>query len=131
MGVEVSAINSFRFFVDADSIVAGSDGVIRYTLVARSSSGTDNLSFNGLHCKSNEHRLYATGRTSDKTWVVTRDSGWKEVQPKTVTRQHLVLMRDFFCPAAVPIMTREEGIDALRRGIHPHAISYQPGLGLR
>ena len=119
----VSALSNFRFFVDAESITAGKDGIVRYTLVARSSSGTENVSFNGLRCRTGEHKVFANGRTSDQTWVTMRDSQWRELQPKTVTRQHLALMRDFFCPGAVAIRSRAEGIDALRRGMHPNAIS--------
>jgi CNP1-like family len=122
-----SALSSFRFFVDAESITPGSDGIVRYTLVGRSSSGTENVSFNGLRCRTAEHKLFASGRASDKTWVPVRDSQWKVLEAKTYNSQHLVLMRDFFCPAAVPIMTRAEGIDALRKGFHPHAIGYHPG----
>ena len=118
-----SALSSFRFFVDAESIAPRADGIVRYTLVARSSSGSENVSFNGLRCRTGEHKLFANGRTSDKTWVTLRDSQWRQLQPKTVTRQHFALMRDFFCPGSVAILSRDEGVDALRRGIHPNAIS--------
>lgn len=127
---EASAANPFRFFVDSESIVAGADGAIRYTLVARSPSGNDNVSYNGLRCKTNAHKVYATGR-SDKTWALARDSEWKEVLPRSVSRQNQALMRDFFCPAGVPILSREEGVDALRRGIHPNAVSNQTNFGTR
>lgn len=127
---EVSLASSFRFFVDSQSIIAANDGAVRYTLVARSSSGVDNVSFNGLRCKTNGHKVYATGRP-DKTWSPVPNSEWKELQLKTVTRQHIALMRDFFCPSGIPITTREEGVEALRQGIHPHAVSYQPGMGKR
>jgi len=119
----VSALSSFRFFVDAESITAGADGIVRYTLVARSSSGTENVSFNGLRCSTGEHKLFANGRTSDQTWVTLRDGQWKALEPKAVTRQHYALMRDFFCPSAVAILSRAEGVDALRRGMHPNATS--------
>jgi hypothetical protein len=119
---EASPANPFRFFVDSQSIVAGKDGAIRYTLVARSSSGNDNVSYNGLRCKTNAHKVYANGR-ADKTWATVRDSEWKELQFKTVSRQHVALMREFFCPAGVPIATAEEGVNALRRGVHPDAVS--------
>jgi hypothetical protein len=127
---EASAASPFKFFVDSQSIIAGSDGAVRYTLVARSPSGAESVSFNGLRCKTYAHRVYATGR-ADKTWAPVPNSEWKALQLKTVTRQHIALMRDFFCPAGTPIVTREEGIQALRQGIHPHAASYQPGEGLR
>jgi hypothetical protein len=127
---EASAASTFRFFVDGQSIVAGRDGAVRYTLVARSASGAENVSFNGLRCKTNAHKVYATGR-QDKTWSPVPNSEWKALEVKTVTRQHIALMRDFFCPAGSPILTREEGVAALRQGIHPHAVSYQPGEGKR
>lgn len=127
---EASAANPFRFFVDATSITPGNDGTVRYTLVARSRSGAETVSFNGLRCSANTHKVYAFGRT-DKTWAPAMNSDWKELEFKSVNRQHIALMRDFFCPSRVPIMTREEGIAALRQGIHPHAASYQPGEGRR
>ncbi len=123
IGFEVSALTSFRFFIDAESISSGPDGVVRFTLVARSSSGTENVSYNGLRCKGSEMKTYANGRASDQSWVPVRDSKWKELEVKTVTRQYLVLARDFFCPARIPISNRAEGLDALKRGIHPNALS--------
>ncbi len=119
---EASAANPFRFFVDSQSLTAGSDGVIRYTLVARSRSGAESISYDGLRCKGSAHKVYAIARP-DKTWSTMSTSEWKEIEPRTVSRQHQALMRDFFCPAGSPIATREEGIDALRRGIHPSAVS--------
>ncbi len=127
---EASAASNFRFFVDGQSLVAVKDGAVRYVLVARSATGAESVSFNGLRCKTSAHKVYATGR-NDKTWAMVPNSEWKELQPRTVSRQHLALMRDFFCPSGVPISSREEGIDALRQGIHPHAVSYQPGVGRR
>ena len=121
---------SFRFYVDSLSLFAGSDGAVRYTLVARSASGVENVSFNGLRCKVATHKVYATGR-ADKTWAETRNDDWKEIQRKSSARQHALLMRDFFCPAGLPITSREEGIDALRKGFHPQAVSNQPGEGRR
>ncbi len=127
---EMLGTGTFRYFIDAESLVAGEDGAVRYTLLARSASGVENVSFNGVRCKTSAHKLYATGR-SDKTWVEARNSDWKDLGAKTAARVHVLLMRDFFCPAGVPIMSRAEGVDALRNGIHPNAVSNQPGLGQR
>ena len=43
-----AAATSFRFFIDAASLSV-EDGLIRYTLVARSASGYDNISYEGMH----------------------------------------------------------------------------------
>lgn len=127
---ELLGTGKFRYFIDSQSLVAGEDGAVRYTLVARSASGVENVSFNGVRCKTSTHKVYATGR-SDKTWAEARNSAWKDLGSKAAARLHVLLMRDFFCPAGVPIMSREEGVDALRKGMHPNAVSNQPGVGLR
>ncbi len=125
-----AAGRGFRFFIDSQSVLATGDGTVRYTMVARSSSGTDNVTFDGLRCKTGTHKVFATGRAGG-TWVRVPNSEWKELLYRNASRQHHVLMNDFFCPSGVPIMSREEGLAALRAGIHPHAVSYQPGVGRR
>jgi len=116
----VSASTSFRFFIDPHSLTVGDDGVVRYVLVARSSSGVDNVWFEGIRCKSAELKRYATGR-SDGTWAARRGAQWAAIDPRTMNRQHQALQREYFCPHNLPIATAAEGIDALRRGGHPNA----------
>lgn len=116
----VSAATSFRFFIDPKTLMVGDDGVIRYVLVARSASGAQNVSFEGIRCKTGELKQYATGR-DDSSWAERRGAEWVPIDPKTVNRQHQALRREYFCPQSVPIRTAAEGIDALRRGGHPNA----------
>lgn len=114
-----SNTTSFRFFIDAASLGVGRDGVVRYTLVARSPSGVDNVSFEGIRCVGGLVRVYATGR-SDGTWTPRADSRWREIEPKTIQRWHQALRREYFCPQDAIILDAAEGIDALRRGGHPN-----------
>lgn len=123
---QVSALSSFRFSIDATSVSVGADGIVRFAMVARSSSGNENVSYDGLRCKTGEYKNYANGRVAEKAWVPVRDAKWRAVEVKTVTRQYLVLMRDFFCPSRVPIDSASEGVDALKSGYHPRAVSNQP-----
>jgi hypothetical protein len=125
IGFEVVAMRNFRFFVDSESITPAQNGVVYYTLVARSGSGAESVMHIGVRCATGEQRLFANGRIADKSWSVVRDSKWQYIEPKSVTLQYMVIRRDFFCPGAVSIMTRAEGIDALKRGYHPNAISNQ------
>jgi hypothetical protein len=111
----VAAASEFRFFVDASSIsVVG--GEVRYTLVARSSAGAENVSYEGMRCNSGEVRIYALGRGG--AWSGTPGE-WRAIQPRSVQRWHHALQREYFCPQREPIARREEGVDALRRGGHP------------
>ena len=125
----VSSATDFRFFVDPQSLSVGNDGVVRYTLVARSPSGAENVTYEGIRCSEGWLRVYAYGRPGGG-WS-ERDSEWRPIEPKTVQRWHNALRREYFCPMRVPIFDPAEGIDALRRGGHPNAVGLQRGPGGR
>jgi acetone carboxylase gamma subunit len=114
-----SATASFRFFIDSASLSVGADGVVRYTLVARSPSGVDNVSFEGIRCQGGLVRGYATGK-ADRTWTLRTGSQWREIEPKTMQRWHQALRREYFCPQNAIIRDAAEGIHALRLGGHPN-----------
>jgi hypothetical protein len=63
----VSSATDFRFFVDPQSLSVGKDGVVRYTLLARSPSGAENVTFEGIRCSEGWLRVYAG-----------RGRGWSE-----------------------------------------------------
>jgi hypothetical protein len=109
----VAATSEFRFFVDAASLSVGSDGIVRYVLVARSSAGAENVSFEGMRCATREVRIYALGR--DGAWV-GRETDWRAIQPRSVQRWHNELYREYFCPQREPIASAAEGVQALRAG---------------
>jgi hypothetical protein len=113
--LEVSATTPFVFFVDAKSLSVGKDGVVRYSLIAKSSGGALNISFEGMRCSDAQYRIYAFGR-SDNTWSESRMSQWQPIPPDARNAQRAVLYRDFFCPLGGIIATAEDGVRALRRG---------------
>ncbi len=115
IGFEVSAATDFKFFIDSASLSVGDDGVVRYTLVARSRSGIDNVSYEGIHCRDGTYKIYAFGQ-SNGTWRRDALAKWRPVEAKSVMRWHQVLRRDFFCPQNIRISNAAEGLAALRRG---------------
>jgi hypothetical protein len=125
----VSATTDFRFFVDRQSLSVGKDGVVRFTLLARSPSGSENVTYEGIRCSEGNYRVYAYGRAGGG-WN-ERDSDWRPIEVKTTQRWHSALWREYFCPHKVPIFDPAEGVDALRRGGHPNAGGLQRGPGGR
>lgn len=109
---EIGRSVSFRFFVDKASLDAGADEVVRYTLVARSPQGVENVSYEGIHCRTGRTRVYAVGQAGGRWRTVNQD--WTDVQ-KLWTR---VLQTDYFCPLHRAIYNAAEGVDALQRGGH-------------
>jgi len=112
---EVGAITPFVFYVDAKSLSVGADRVVRYTVIAKSSDGALNISFEGMRCAEREFRIYAFGR-SDKTWSEARNSRWEAIRSDPRNAQRAVLYSDFFCPPTGDIATAEEGVRMLRSG---------------
>ena len=116
--VEMAA-SSNRFFVDGKTLSLGADGVMRYTMVIRSSGGALNVTYEGLRCETRERKLYALGR-KDGTWGAARSSKkWTAVTESGTRTYQSVLMKDFFCPQQVSVKTTEEAVSALRAGFHP------------
>lgn len=112
----VSGAASFRFFIDPASLSLESDGVVRYTLVARSPSGVTNISYEGIRCANGSYRVFAHG--NDGRWAV-RQSEWRQIEPRAMQRWHNELRSQYFCPIGAIISSANEGLDALRRGGHP------------
>jgi hypothetical protein len=113
---KADAADGFRFFVDPATLSVGADGEVRYVLVARSTQGAENVSFEGMRCNSAELRLYAFGR--DGAWAGT-PGAWRSLQERGVQRWHRALFREYFCPLKDPIANAREGVQALRDGGHP------------
>ena len=111
----------FRFFIDPVSLSVDKDGVVRYTLVARSDEGAENVTYEGVHCASAKMRVYAVGISG--AWS-GRATPWRD----PATRWHRSLYQDYFCPQAKPIRNARDGIYALELGRHPDAsVAGDPG----
>jgi len=115
--VEVQASSAFRYFIDGATLsVDLKTGIVRYTLVARSPSGVDNVTYEAIRCATAEYRVYYLGHP-DGTWG-GRPAGWGLIsQSRQVYYGRLY--RDYFCPQSNPIRDADEGRLALRQGGHP------------
>jgi len=112
---QVSSGTTFRFFIDPASLSVGPDGVVRYTLVARSPSGVANVSYEGIRCSSRSYKIFARG--AGGRWS-PRQGEWQPIEVKMIQRWHNVLYWEYLCPNHRPIETAAEGVQALRQGIH-------------
>ena len=107
----------FRYFIDRATLSVDKEGVVRYVLVARSSSGVQNVTYEGLRCETAEYRFYAFGR-ADGTWSRSR-SDWRSLQQAPPLQR--ALYADYFCPQKVPIINAADGVRALEQGGNPFA----------
>ncbi|MGZ3239854.1 MAG: CNP1-like family protein [Burkholderiaceae bacterium] len=109
----VSPTTTLKFAIDSKSLAAGSDGVIRYVLVSKSTSGAESISFEGMRCESSEVKLYAFGH-KDGTWGRSRRDKWSPIIEQATNRQHAALAHDYFCNQKVIAGSVEEILDRMR-----------------
>ena len=122
LAFDIGPTSKHHYSVDALSITVGQDGVVRYSLVVKSSAGAMNVSYEGIRCDTGERKLYAFGR-SDNTWSKARVSKWEALERVAQHYPQRELARYFFCPERSIVKTSEEAVKALKAGIHPRAIS--------
>lgn len=84
-----------RFFIDRNSLSLGEDRVVRYSLTIRTPGGGNNVSYEGLRCKTGEYKIYAHG-TSNGTWVNAREPKWQGVGATTANPRY-GLWADYIC----------------------------------
>ncbi len=109
----VSPTTTQHFAIDVSSISLGSDGVVRYTLVATSSTGARNVSYEGIRCQTFERKLYAFGR-DDGHWSRSRRDQWERIYDNAVNRQQAALAQDFFCQETMVAGKAEDMVARLR-----------------
>lgn len=93
---EITPNTSQRFHIDPKALTVGTDGVVRYTLVAQSSAGATSTSYEGLRCQTFEKKLYAFGRP-DGSWSRAKRDEWQPIFKNAANRQHVTLAQDYFC----------------------------------
>jgi hypothetical protein len=109
----VSPTATQSFAIDVSSLTVGTDGVIRYTLVATSASGAKNISYEGIRCQTYERKLYAFGQ-ADGTWVRSRRNTWTAIQGYAANRPHAALAKDYFCLEQTIAGTADDMVNRIR-----------------
>jgi len=113
----VSSASNFKFFIDPQSLSVGADDIVRYTLVARSRSGVENVSYEGIRCGNFSYRVYALAH--DAKWTRTQGD-WITIERKNVQRWHEALAIEYFCPRGSRVSSTAEALEYLRLGGHPN-----------
>jgi hypothetical protein len=121
---------TMKFFVDPASVSVGTDGIVRYTLVALGDGAAANVSFEGIRCKTAERKTYAYGR-ADGSWYQPAATQWTKIGAPALEVPRFVLYQDFFCPSRQIVSTPVEAVEGLRLGAHPRASDLLTGTPIR
>lgn len=111
----VSPTATQSFAIDAKSLSVGADDVVRYTLVATSTAGATNISYEGIRCQSMQRKLYAFGHP-DGSWSRSRHDQWEPISANAANRQHAALATEFLCEGSTVAGRVEDIIRRMRLG---------------
>lgn len=114
---DMSTRTDLQFSVDASSVTVGSDRVLRYVLLARSSSGTENILYEGLRCETGEARNYARWNASEQRWVPhSGHNPWRPLSGVAASLPAARLAYLAFCDGRTPTEPVDRLLADLRRG---------------
>lgn len=98
---------NYQYLIDGKSLTVGADGVVRYVIVIRSSSGADNAMFDGIRCTTGQMKNYAygsTGMDGKKKFILKSNAAWKPFHSSGVTGYGPILAANYFCDhSGVPL----------------------------
>lgn len=110
--IPVGGASSNQFFVDAATLSAGQDGVVRYSMVITSPSGARTVNYEGMRCETGERKIYAFGRATagGGEWSRNRYARWEAIQGRGINDYRRILFHHFFCnvdgPANLPFIQK-------------------------
>lgn len=100
------------FAIDAKSLTVGPDEV-RYTLVATSKAGAQNISYEGIRCLTLEMKRYAFGHKDGK-WSLSPGASWVPILFHSANKPQAVLAQDYLCLQGSVSGKPEEMLDRIR-----------------
>lgn len=110
----VSKQTVFEFAIDPDSILIGTDGVTRYSVVITNPSGGKHIQYEGIRCETYQWRRYGT--ITNGKWQETTLDSWKNIQDHEVNRYHAALAQGALCAAAA----QKQNLSNIIRSLDPN-----------
>jgi len=105
--------SALRFGIDPDSVAVGPDRVVRFVIVAKSSTGAMNAMYEGVLCDRDEYRMYA--RHTGQSWQPV-EMDWKSLKEGAGALHARAAARAGLCLGHSPSGTPDQIVRNLRSG---------------
>jgi len=110
--------STLRYGVAPATVSIGPDGIVRYVVVAASSTGATNVMYEGIRCSTGESKVYAR-HNPGSGWTIVQGSEWRPMQDAPLPRHALLIARTGACighgtnqPAARIVRDLRASVDA-------------------
>ncbi len=113
--VDISVQSQLKWGVDPTTVKITPDGIVRYVVVAQSSTGVVNAMYEGIRCNKAEFRRYAR-HNADSGWVKATSADWTSLRQSGTSRHPETLAKTGMCDGAAPPSSVAEAMRRLRFG---------------
>lgn len=103
---------SLKIGVDPQTLQITPEGIVRYVVVATSSSGAVNAFYEGVRCETDESRTYA--RWTGGSWQAVETQEWRRI-PDVTTNHTKALAQQGLCRGRAPRVNTADMVRELRR----------------
>ena len=110
--------STLKFGVDPASVTLDKDGIVRYVVVATSSTGAINAFHEGIRCDTGQFRVYAR-YNPDSGWIRTSGISWRSLHDGALPSRHgLLIARTGACIANGANVSAERIVRDLAGGVN-------------
>jgi CNP1-like family len=96
IAIDMPSSGSLKYGLDPVTLSIGSDGVVRYVMVAYNPSGSVNALYEGLRCETGEVKTYARSSELGR-WTTVQQPTWRRVENNASSRHTLALAKQGMC----------------------------------
>ena len=117
IAVEAPRGSTLSFGLDPQTLAVGSDGVVRYVVVASSrQGGADTAMFEGIRCSNGEFRTYARRNKGEADWSPADTSDpWRPLSGTGLAAHVLAISRAGVCIGRAPNTPIDQMVRDLRQ----------------
>jgi len=121
LGIDLGNSSALRFGIDPATLSIGKDDVVHYVMVATSTSGAQNVWFQGINCHKGEVKTYARWTLASSEgpahWYMAENAEWHSLfEGSTFVRPALNLAQSGLCDGSTPNRPIAKMLRDLRQG---------------
>jgi hypothetical protein len=114
LALEMPPYVSLQFGIDAASLAITPDGIVRYVVVARSSSGAVTAFYEGIRCATAEVKTYARSN-NEGVWSRPGAVEWQALSANRPSKHAVIFARQAACDGATAASSVADIIRALKK----------------
>ena len=112
--LEMPPYVSLQFGIDPATLVVTPDGIVRYVVVARTTSGSVTAFYEGIRCATAQFKTYARAN-NEGVWTQPGAAVWRDLNANVPSKHAIVFARQAACDGATAASSVADIVRALKK----------------